>query len=442
MAITDKNKSSIERLKELSVLYEAGALTQEEMEAEKAEILNSKPDQKEPNVDFDTDEPPIDDNLNDALKESTVQETSEEEMEEALVSHESTDTANDSATDKIAVAPPKASISVRKIIIALLIIIIAIALIVALCGKHDDGTTTANIPLSVDDTDSVSVEEIVPDVTYITGMQEVLEKVSTTTTNLTEFFDMPEIANAIQNVYGLDYYKFLKQTINSNKNVHLDMEKTTDNYGYVESYSFFLTLEPDTRWQLGFAYDAAADNTIVSLFFNGNKVNPDGSFALTEGSNWKLDYERDEFGDPIKDEVFIYVESKTGTFSADDMKIVIKKGKEGQVMFYYDLPWHKYSDVNKLTSIKVKNKDDGSVHELSDYNYFEEYCILSENDSRYIRKLCDSDPTTSFSIRFDISSYDFNIFTDTEYEYAVYDFNDGRAYGLNNAIAHYFYRAY
>ena len=36
MAITDKNKSTIERLKELSVLYEAGALTQEEMDAEKA----------------------------------------------------------------------------------------------------------------------------------------------------------------------------------------------------------------------------------------------------------------------------------------------------------------------------------------------------------------------------------------------------------------------
>lgn len=40
MAITDKNKSTIERLKELRSLYEAGILTEEEMEAEKAEILD------------------------------------------------------------------------------------------------------------------------------------------------------------------------------------------------------------------------------------------------------------------------------------------------------------------------------------------------------------------------------------------------------------------
>lgn len=42
MAITDKNKSTIERLKELKSLYEAGILTKEEMDAEKAEILRIK----------------------------------------------------------------------------------------------------------------------------------------------------------------------------------------------------------------------------------------------------------------------------------------------------------------------------------------------------------------------------------------------------------------
>lgn len=39
MGITDKNKSTIERLKDLQQLYEAGILNKEEMEAEKAEIL-------------------------------------------------------------------------------------------------------------------------------------------------------------------------------------------------------------------------------------------------------------------------------------------------------------------------------------------------------------------------------------------------------------------
>lgn len=41
MAITDKNKSTIERLKELKSLYEAGILTEEEMKTEKEEILET-----------------------------------------------------------------------------------------------------------------------------------------------------------------------------------------------------------------------------------------------------------------------------------------------------------------------------------------------------------------------------------------------------------------
>lgn len=51
MAITDKNKSTIERLKELRSLYEAGILTEEEMEAEKAEILDmNKNDTQQPSI--------------------------------------------------------------------------------------------------------------------------------------------------------------------------------------------------------------------------------------------------------------------------------------------------------------------------------------------------------------------------------------------------------
>ena len=41
MAVTDKNKSTVERLKDLKSLYESGILTKEEMEAEKAEILGN-----------------------------------------------------------------------------------------------------------------------------------------------------------------------------------------------------------------------------------------------------------------------------------------------------------------------------------------------------------------------------------------------------------------
>ena len=39
MAVTDKNKSTVERLKDLKSLYESGILTKEEVEAEKAVIL-------------------------------------------------------------------------------------------------------------------------------------------------------------------------------------------------------------------------------------------------------------------------------------------------------------------------------------------------------------------------------------------------------------------
>ena len=48
MAITDNNKLTIDRLKDLKNLYEAGILTQEEMEPEKAEILGTSATPTEP----------------------------------------------------------------------------------------------------------------------------------------------------------------------------------------------------------------------------------------------------------------------------------------------------------------------------------------------------------------------------------------------------------
>ena len=48
MALTDNNKPTIDRLKDLKNLYEAGILTQEEMEREKAEILGTSATPTEP----------------------------------------------------------------------------------------------------------------------------------------------------------------------------------------------------------------------------------------------------------------------------------------------------------------------------------------------------------------------------------------------------------
>lgn len=61
MAITDKNKSTFERLQELKQLYESGILTKEEMEAEKADILGQeKPSEEEPEQQSTNEEQPSD----------------------------------------------------------------------------------------------------------------------------------------------------------------------------------------------------------------------------------------------------------------------------------------------------------------------------------------------------------------------------------------------
>lgn len=53
MAITDKNKSTIERLKELKSLYEAGILTEEEMKTEKEKILETNKNNTQQSSDSD-----------------------------------------------------------------------------------------------------------------------------------------------------------------------------------------------------------------------------------------------------------------------------------------------------------------------------------------------------------------------------------------------------
>ena len=96
--------------------------------------------------------------------------------------------------------------------------------------------------------------------------------------------------------------------------------------------------------------------------------------------------------------------------------------------------------MNKLTAIKIKDKNDDSVYSVSNCHYFKDHCILPEEDSRYIRQLCDSNPSTSFSIRFEIKSYD--LLMDNEENAVVFDFDNGRAYGLSNALNHYFHKAF
>ena len=111
-------------------------------------------------------------------------------------------------------------------------------------------------------------------------------------------------------------------------------------------------------------------------------LNPDGTFALNEGSKWEGKYlENDEFGDPIKDKAFIAVYNSDLNYM-NSTYIAVMKGDEDHVRFYYDLPWYPGRfDNNKILSIKIKNKIDVYYCGDNDNGKF------FKNDIKIIRKL-------------------------------------------------------
>lgn len=227
--------------------------------------------------------------------------------------------------------------------------------------------------------------------------------------------------------------------IASCKDAHIDLDKTEGHYYEETTYSAYFNIVGDGGGSVAFTYNVGDDVAEVTLKLGGSKVNPDGTFALAEGSKWKLKYENDEFGDPIHDKPYIYVEDGSEHLSYH-LYMTVSRENENQIEFYYELPWSDIHDVNKLTAIKIKDKDDDYVYSVSNCRFFKDHCILPEEDSRYIRQLCDSNPSTSFSIRFEIKSYD--LLMDNEENAVVFDFENGRAYGLSNALNHYFHKAF
>lgn len=286
--------------------------------------------------------------------------------------------------------------------------------------------------------DTVAVDTI-STIGYYTGMQAVLEKVVADNPTVTDFFAIPEISEAVQNEYGREFYDFLLSKIVPCKDVHIGLNKSEGNYYEETTYSAYFDLKGDEDGSVAFSYNVGDDAATVTLTLDGSKVNPDGTFALAEGSKWKLTYENDEFGDPIESKPRIYVEGEN-EYVLESLYMTVLKENPSQIVFYYELPWSDIHDVNKLTAIKIKDKADGSVYSVSNCRYFKDHCILPEEDSKYIRQLCDSSPSASFSIRFEISNYD--LLMDTEETSAVFDFDNGRAYGLSNAFNHYFRRAF
>lgn len=408
MAITDKNKSTFERLQELKQLYDAGILNKEEMEAEKAKILNQ-----------DTH----------GIDKTTQSSASLEQQ------NKSPKVVYKGADDKETVQGKGHN---KKLLIFSISLLTTFIVLLAALSTCNGGEPDYVIEADTTYTDTAFVDS--PSATeYYTGTQAVLETALADNPTVADFFALPEISEAVQNEYGREFYDFLMTKIASCKDANIGLDKTEGHYYEETTYSAYFNLKGGDDGSVAFLYNVGDDVAEVTLKLGGSKVNPDGTFALEEGSKWKLDFEKDEFGDPIQGKPHIYVEGETDYLSSD-LQIAVLKENENQIVFYYELPWTDYYDNHELNSIKIKNDESGSVYDVKDCRYYLDHCILSEEDSRYLRKLCDSSPSVSFSIRFDITDYE--LFMDTKHSHTVFDFDNGRAYGLSNALKHYFHKAF
>lgn len=408
MAITDKNKSTFERLQELKRLYESGILTKEEMEAEKADILGQE------HSDGGVSEQPL-----------AGEEQPSDDIKVIFTDTDDVETMHENGRNK------KLLVILGIALIA--IIVLVMSLFTCNGGSTDDAVTGDSVYNNMEAVDSTATTG------YYTGTQAALETALADNPVVTDFFAIPEISEAVQNECGREFYDFLMSKIALCNGIRIDLDKSDGNYYGETTYSAYFNLKGKDNGSVAFSYNVGNDVVTVTLTLDGSKVNPDGTFALVEGSKWKLTYETDEFGDPIESKPCIYVEGENEYVSEHLYMTVLKENPE-QIVFYYELPWSDIHDVNKLTAIKIKDKDDGTVYSVSNCRYFKDHCILPEGDSKYIRQLCDSNPSGSFSIRFEITNYD--LLMDTENTSAVFDFDNGRAYGLSNALNHYFYRAF
>lgn len=254
---------------------------------------------------------------------------------------------------------------------------------------------------------------------------------------LSTFLQIGCIADRIKSDYGENYFNFLLQCLKDYTKPISVLSPDEDHY-YIDAMPSYNNAET----YISIYYDNSNNSLNANIRVADSIVNSDGTFALNEGSKWEGKYlEYDEFGDPIKDKAFIAVYNSDLNYM-NSTYIAVMKGDEDHVRFYYDLPWYPGRfDNNKILSIKIKNKNDGTVRELSNYKYNTKYCILSEEDSRYIKEMCDSNPQISFCIRYEVISYDW--FPDSDdIEVCTIDFDNGLAYGLNNAIMAYFYRVF
>lgn len=253
---------------------------------------------------------------------------------------------------------------------------------------------------------------------------------------LPTFLKIGCIADKIKSVYGINYFNFLLKFLSSytEPTSILNLGKSYDIFAYQN--------HNNVDYCVNVSYNYINEILTVKISIGDCIINSDGRFVLDEKIKWQIRYlEHDEFGDPIKDKVFVSVYSDGNNYNSSTYIVVMKEDEE-HVRFYYDLPWFPDTfDNNEIISIKIKNKNNGTVRKLSNYKYNTEYCILSEEDSNYIKSMCDSNPSISFCIRFEVINYDY--YPDySNTKVCTIDFDNGLAYGLSNAILAYFYKAF
>lgn len=264
---------------------------------------------------------------------------------------------------------------------------------------------------------------------------------------LSDLIKEKNIADRIISTHGKNYYDFLlKLSLNDKEPKEI---LNTDRYGN-EGFNIYST-SMGNNYFFELFYDNKSDFFRPYLSVNGSEVASDGSFMLEENNNWQVVYlNKDEFGDPDTTKPYIAVPSTSASTSdvcgAGTLYIAVSKENKKSIILYSDgvLGYTTFFDVVGVKSIAVKNKNTGEIFRLSDYVLTDGLrVVLSEKDSQKIKDLC-NDRECNFSIKYNIrhSSSDWTNFGAEDYAVNIQNFENGIAYGLNNAIMAYFYKAF
>ena len=152
---------------------------------------------------------------------------------------------------------------------------------------------------------------------------------------LSTFLQIGCIADRIKSDYGENYFNFLLQCLKDYTKPISVLSPDEDHY-YIDAMPSYNNAET----YISIYYDNSNNSLNANIRIADYIVNTDGGFTLEEGSKWEVKWlEYDEFGDPIKDKVFIAVYNDDLNYM-NSTYIAVMKGDENHVRFYYDLPWY------------------------------------------------------------------------------------------------------